>query len=411
MRGNHHDAWVNGANDPVSGAGGADGGGAGDRRAAPGGLDAAAHDRVRGLGRARSRGSSAPRNGWRRTRRELRREGRRLHQLRLATAAASSPWAARTRLERLVNQAARGRERPADEASTCASGCGRAASPTRRADERKEARERADLRLDALGSGSDYTPFLQHLGIASLNLGFGGEDGGGTYHSIYDSFDHYTRFGDPTFAYGVALARTVGRGPCCAWRRRRCCPSSSPPLAETVGRYVDGGGEAGGRPAGRDRGAEPPAARADPGAGGRSDSSASSRRRRGRRCPTSTSRPLHNARRGWSESARRFERPRRQARRRAALAPQTQKALDAILHGRGARAHAPRRACLGRPWFVHHVYAPGFYTGYGVKTLPGVREALEQRTWPLAEAQIVATASALEALAGQLDKATALLDR
>ena len=70
---------------------------------------------------------------------------------------------------------------------------------------------RADLRISALGSGSDYTPFLQHLGIASLNMGFGGEDGGGSYHSVYDSFDHYTRFGDFDFAYGVALAKVCGR--------------------------------------------------------------------------------------------------------------------------------------------------------------------------------------------------------
>ncbi len=76
--------------------------------------------------------------------------------------------------------------------------------------EKREAMERSDLRIDALGSGSDYTPFLQHLGIASLNIGFGGEDGGGSYHSIYDSFDHYTRFGDPNFAYGIALAKVCG---------------------------------------------------------------------------------------------------------------------------------------------------------------------------------------------------------
>ena len=79
------------------------------------------------------------------------------------------------------------------------------------AEERKEARERQLIRLDALGSGSDYTPFLQHLGIASLNIGYGGEGGGGSYHSIYDSFDHYTRFGDPNFDYGIAQAKTTGR--------------------------------------------------------------------------------------------------------------------------------------------------------------------------------------------------------
>jgi len=75
----------------------------------------------------------------------------------------------------------------------------------------EEARERADLRIRPLGSGSDYGPFLQHLGIASLNVSFGDEDEYGQYHSIYDSFDHYVRFMDPDFAYGVALAQTAGR--------------------------------------------------------------------------------------------------------------------------------------------------------------------------------------------------------
>src|SRR6266699_3174054 len=65
--------------------------------------------------------------------------------------------------------------------------------------------------LGALGSGSDYSPFIQHLGISSLNVGFGGEDPGGEYHSIYDSYDNYRRFKDPTFEYGVALAKTAGR--------------------------------------------------------------------------------------------------------------------------------------------------------------------------------------------------------
>ena len=77
--------------------------------------------------------------------------------------------------------------------------------------ERAALRARADLPLEALGSGSDYTAFLDHIGIACLNLGYGQEDSGGSYHSIYDSFDHYTRFDDPGFDYGVLLARTAGR--------------------------------------------------------------------------------------------------------------------------------------------------------------------------------------------------------
>ena len=82
-----------------------------------------------------------------------------------------------------------------------------AASPK----DKKTALDKTGLTLEALGSGSDYSPFFQHLGIPSLNLGYGGEDGGGEYHSIYDSYDHYVRFKDPKFEYGIALAKTAGR--------------------------------------------------------------------------------------------------------------------------------------------------------------------------------------------------------
>ena len=68
-----------------------------------------------------------------------------------------------------------------------------------------------NIKLSALGAGSDWSGFLQFLGIASLNLGFGGEGNGGQYHSIYDSYDHFTRFKDPGFQYGVALSKTAGR--------------------------------------------------------------------------------------------------------------------------------------------------------------------------------------------------------
>ncbi len=68
----------------------------------------------------------------------------------------------------------------------------------------------ADLHIAALGSGSDFTPFLQHLGVASLNVGYGGEDDGGIYHSIYDDFYWYTHFSDTSFVYGKSMSQTVG---------------------------------------------------------------------------------------------------------------------------------------------------------------------------------------------------------
>ncbi len=95
-----------------------------------------------------------------------------------------------------------------------------------------------DYRINALGSGSDYTPFLQHLGIASLNLGYGGESGGGSYHSIFDSFDHYTRFIDPTHEYGIALAQTAGRA-VLRLADAELLPWDFTAFERTVSRYAD----------------------------------------------------------------------------------------------------------------------------------------------------------------------------
>ncbi|HVS30729.1 MAG TPA: M28 family peptidase, partial [Thermoanaerobaculia bacterium] len=105
-------------------------------------------------------------------------------------------------------------------------------------DERAELRSRPDLRVAPLGSGSDYTPFLQHLGIASMHIGYGGEDGGGSYHSAYDSYDHYTRFGDPGFQYGLALAQTGGRV-MLRLANADVVPLDFAGFANTLGKFVD----------------------------------------------------------------------------------------------------------------------------------------------------------------------------
>src|SRR5262249_10944751 len=97
----------------------------------------------------------------------------------------------------------------------------------------------APVPLQALGSGSDYTPFLQHLGIASLDIRYGGEDKDiGIYHSVYDSFDHYLRFGDPDFTYGVALAKTIGHI-VLRVAEADLLPMRFGEFADTVGQYVE----------------------------------------------------------------------------------------------------------------------------------------------------------------------------
>lgn len=272
------------------------------------------------------------------------------------------------------------------------------------AEERREARESESLRLGALGSGSDYTPFLQHLGIASLNLGYTGESGGGSYHSIYDSFDHYTRFGDPGFDYGIALIQTAGRVVLRA-ANADTLPLEFTRLSATLDKYVkevvklanDMRTETEERnhliQAGAfDAAADPKEKRLAPA--------------RQAPVPPLDFAPLQAALKRVDASARSYE----AARSVGQGTGERGKALDEALI-RTERRMTRAEGLPRRPWFRHQIYAPGFYTGYGVKTLPGVREAIEQRRWDEAQQQIEVTARTLEAVAAEIDRATALLKR
>ncbi|HIN90255.1 MAG TPA: M28 family peptidase, partial [Porticoccaceae bacterium] len=103
---------------------------------------------------------------------------------------------------------------------------------------RAELKNRSDMRISPLGSGSDYTPFLQHLGIASLNIGFGGESSGGSYHTLYDTYEHYSKYRDPGMSYGVALAKVAGRVTMrLAYASR--LPFEFTALADNISLYID----------------------------------------------------------------------------------------------------------------------------------------------------------------------------
>ncbi|MFC5525642.1 transferrin receptor-like dimerization domain-containing protein [Rhodanobacter ginsengisoli] len=267
-----------------------------------------------------------------------------------------------------------------------------------------------DVPIGALGSGSDYSAFLEHLGIASLNLGFGGEDdNGGIYHSRYDSFDHYVRFGDPTFEYGVALSRVAGH------IVLRSADASVLPMrfgdfSSTLDRYV---GElhklvdstrkdtaqqhrlldmhAFSLDADPARPLAPPARDSD--------------------VPAIDLAPLDRAAKQLGQSAQAFQLA---YARRASTgfnlpAPQ-QRQLNQLM-GRMEQALTNPDGLPGRPWFKHMIYAPGMLTGYGVKTVPGVREAIEARRWDEANRYAVITARVLDGYRVQLDRLTTLLDK
>lgn len=264
---------------------------------------------------------------------------------------------------------------------------------------RRDAMERGDLRIFPLGSGSDYTPFLQHLGIASLNIGFGGEDGGGSYHSIYDSFDHYTKFGDPGLAYGVALAKVCGHATI-RLANADTIPFEFSNFADTVGRYATEVSSLADSMRDETRSF---------------NQAISSGMLKSVQDPTETFivpaprepvpflnfAPLQNSIARLNESVRAYQ--------AAAKGKQVSSAaLDAALY-KSERALTRTEGLPRRDWFRHQIYAPGFYTGYGVKTLPGIREAIEQRNWKEAEEQIGIASRTIDNFAAEVDKAARLL--
>ena len=404
IRGNHHDAWVFGAQDPSSGM-------------------AALLEEARAV-------SELTKSGWRPRRTIVYAAWDGEEQGLLGSTEWVEDHAAELRekavayinsdsnsrgffgaggshaLERVVNEAMRDVRDP-KKGVTVAERALAAAVVDGSPEDRAAARERRSIELDPLGSGSDFTPFLQHLGVSSLNVGFSGEGDSGQYHSIYDSFDHYARFMDSDFAYGAALAKVAGR------LTLRLADSDVLPFefgrtAAVLSRYV---GEIEkltetmrSETVERNRRLDEKVyeAVADPTetwvAPTRLDP-----------VPYLNLAPLRNAVDRVNQSASAFDRALAAATARAGGLPaDTRRALDALLM-KSERTLTSAEGLPGRPWFTHQVYAPGLYTGYGVKTLPAVREAVEQRQWKEAEVQGVNVARTLEQFAANLDAATALL--
>ena len=259
--------------------------------------------------------------------------------------------------------------------------------------EREEAEKREDLRIYPMGSGSDYTPFLQHLGIASVNLGFGGEGEGGSYHTLYDTYEHYTTWRDPGLRYGVALSKVAGRATLRLANAPRL-PFEFNGFADNVRLYVteleelardmreqternnrlleDGAYAAALDPT---KTLAPPAHQ-EP-------------------VPYFNFAPLKNALERLQRAAAEYEGvmtgdsdPSRERNR--------------LLYT-SERLLTREQGLSGRPWYKHYIYAPGFYTGYGVKTIPGVREAIEQREYDAVATQVALAAEVLNAMAERIE--------
>ena len=257
------------------------------------------------------------------------------------------------------------------------------------------------FKLSALGSGSDYTPFIQHTGIPSLNLGFGGEGSGGEYHTIYDTYTHYTRFKDPGFDYGVALANTAGRISL-RLANAEVLPFELTQWHSTIEGYL---GEVMKTLEGM---------RAEVEKHNKLVASDAYQLTMDPKKPVAPAKmkeevpyldfsPIQNVVAELEKSIEAFSKADVLALSSAKKAQLNEKLMgleQVLLQDKGL----PRR-----DWFKHQIYAPGFYTGYGVKTLPGVREAIEQKEWKEAQEQIGVLATTLKNFNAEVQKLNSIV--
>lgn len=402
VRGNHHDAWVNGASDPLSGI-------------------AALLAEAKSVAELRKTGWQPQRTivyaAWDGEEQGLigstewvEHHARELKNKVVTYINTDSNGRGFLRvggshtLEELVNQVAREVMDPQVGKSVSQRLKARIAL-TGTKEQKKEVDTRRNFRLSPLGSGSDYTPFLQHLGIASLNLGYGGENSGGSYHSIYDSYDHYTRFGDPQFDYGVTLARTTGR---IVLRLANAdyLPFEFEGFVDNVDKYVGQVVKLADKmredteelnrmiAKGTYRLAlDPTKSLAPP--------------KRKEPVPHIAFADLHNAMQTLKASVGNYQEALNKLDKKSFSRKEREK-LSRLIY-QSERKLTREQGLPRRSWYKHQIYAPGFYTGYGVKTLPGIREAIEQRNWREVKEQVTITAGVIEEFAGQLDSATQMM--
>ena len=281
-------------------------------------------------------------------------------------------------------------------------------------EERERLRARSKWPIEALGTGSDYTPFLDFAGVASVNLGFGGESEGGVYHSIYDDFYWYTHFGDRTFVYGRALSQTAGLT-VMRLADAELLPFNFSDLSATVQEYVTEIERLAESQANqiRERNREVSeglfSATTDP------TSNTSVLPQAEALPPKLDFGPLDGAVATLKRSADHYQQAFTHAGDadgaaigRAAGATALNRVNQELLQAE--RALTDPAGLPGRPWYKHQLYAPGFYTGYGVKTIPAVREAIEQKQWEVATRSIGSVARVLENEAAVVDRAATDLD-
>ena len=406
IRGNHHDGWVNGAEDPISG------------------MDAVIEE-GRALGELLKQGWKPKRTiilcawdgeepgllgstEWA----EEHADELRQHAVAYINSDSNSRGylgiEGSHTLEKFTNEVSRDITDPETKLSAWKRSQLHEIATAKSAEQRQEIRQRADLRIAALGSGSDFTAFLQHDGVASLNIGFGGEDGGGIYHSIYDDYYWYTHFSDGDFVYGRALAQ-AGGSMIMRLADADLLPFEFGDFSDTMQTYVkelktlsqkmrDDIVE-------RNREIEEGlfSATNDP----RTPLVAPSTET----VPTHLNfAPLDDAVDALARSSAEYHKAleRANANAGAALASASLAEVNRLLI-ESERKLTNTEGLPNRPWFKHQIYAPGFYTGYAVKTMPAVREAIELKQWKQADTAIVVVAQVLQDEAALISSAASKL--
>jgi N-acetylated-alpha-linked acidic dipeptidase len=409
VRGNHYDAWVNGAYDPISG-------------------------QVCLLEEARALGQLA-RQGWKPRRTiiycswdgeepmllgstewvETHADELRQHAVAYVnsddTGRGFLSMGGSHILENLINATARDIADPEVKMNIWKRAQASQIAGATNAGDRRELRQHSDLPLEALGSGSDYTGFLDFLGVPCLNVEFHGESHDeGVYHSIYDDFYWYTHFGDTNFVFGKALAQTIG-DTVLRLADAEVIPYEFGDLADVVRKYAEDlqtvlkhkQEEIEERNLEFEEGVftaisdpwhptGPPEAEATP--------------------PDLNFAPLQNAVKALSASAKRYQKAVAKAQPKFGDASESTAVLELnqILL-QAERSLTDPAGLPGRAWYKHLLYAPGTYSGYGAKTMPGVREGIELGHYAQAEKEVVRVAKALDAETALLDSATKILDR
>jgi N-acetylated-alpha-linked acidic dipeptidase len=407
VRGNHYDAWVNGADDPISGM-------------------VTVLEETRMLGELHKQGWNPKRTiiycawdgeepgllgstEWV----ETHRDDLQKHAVAYINSDSNGRgyfFAGGTHdLQHFINDIARDIQDPEKHISVQQRARLRRIARADNADERSEIRKNSDFKITALGDGSDYTAFQDFAGISSLNIGYGGENDADSYHSIYDDFYWYTHFMDTDFSYGRALAQTGGTA-VLRLADADLIPFEYNGQAETIAKYVkdlekllkDKQDEITERNLELQEGVftatadprkayVPPPAKQVP--------------------PFMNFAPLKNGVESIKKSAERYQAA--FAKWQAGgtdLPAQTASALNADLM-QIPRTFLTDRGLPERPWFKNQVYAPGAYTGYGAKPIAAVREYMDQEKWKEADAQVPMVGQVLENVAAAIGKAADDLEK